>query len=61
MQSERQLESDPVIDAYKQHVDRTLIRKNLKLTIEERMLQLIRLQEFAAELRRAGTEARKHT
>lgn len=50
---------DPVIDAYKKDVDRTLIRKNLKLTVEERLLQLARLQEFAGELRRAGAEARK--
>ncbi len=51
--------SDPVIDAYKKHVDRSLIRKNLKLTVEERILQLARLQDFAEELRRAGEVARK--
>lgn len=27
---------DPVIEAYKKDVDRTLIRENLKLTVEER-------------------------
>ena len=50
---------DPVIEAYKKHVDRTLIRRNLALTVEERLIQLARLQEFAAELRRAGAAARK--
>ena len=31
------LEPDPVIEAYKKDVDRTLLIENLKLTIEERM------------------------
>lgn len=50
---------DPVVEAYKRHVDRTLIRKNLKLTVEERLLQLMKLQEFAEELRRSGSELRR--
>jgi hypothetical protein len=28
---------DPVIDAYKKDVDRTLLRENLKLSVEERI------------------------
>ncbi len=55
-----ELPPDPVIEAYKKDVDRTLIRRNLTLTVEERLLQLARLQEFAEELRRAGAAARKH-
>lgn len=51
-------ETDPVIEAYKRDVDRTLIRENLRLTVEERFDALMRLQEFAEELRRAGREAR---
>lgn len=39
-------------------VDRTLIVKNLGLTVEERFIQLMELQRFAAELERAGREAR---
>jgi hypothetical protein len=31
-----QFEPDPVIEAYKRDVDRTLIRENLRLTVEER-------------------------
>jgi len=50
---------DPVVEAYKRHVDRTLIRKNLKLTVEERLLQLMKLQEFAEELRRSGSEIQR--
>ena len=49
---------DPVIEAYKQHIDRTLIRKNLNLTVEERLQQLQRLVEFAEELQRAGKASR---
>jgi hypothetical protein len=47
------LEPDPVIEAYKKDIDRTLIRENLKLAPEQRILQLMKLQEFAEELRAA--------
>jgi hypothetical protein len=30
---------DPVIEAYKKDVDRTLLRENLKLTVEERLIK----------------------
>jgi hypothetical protein len=50
---------DPLIEAYKRHVDRTLLIENLKLSIDERLLRLIELQRFAAELHRAGREARE--
>lgn len=55
-QQDEQLDKDPVIEAYKRDVDRTLIRENLRLTVEERFEKLRRLQQFAAELRRAGRE-----
>lgn len=51
-----ELEPDPVIEAYKKDVDRTLIRENLKLTVEERFANLAALQKFAEELRRAPKE-----
>ena len=47
-------EVDSLVEELKKDVDRTLIRENLKLTVEERLAQLMRLQEFAEELRRAG-------
>ena len=53
------MEPDPVIEVYKKDVDRTLIRENLKLTVDERFLKLMELQKFAEELRRASKEARK--
>lgn len=52
---------DPVIEAYKQHVDRTLLRENLRLTVEERFRKLMDLQRFAEELQRAGREARRNS
>jgi hypothetical protein len=45
---------DPVVEAYKKDVDRTLIRENLKLTVEERFRRSMALARFADELRRAG-------
>lgn len=53
---EEQFEPDPVIEAYKRDVDRTLIRENLRLSVEERFDKLARLQGFAEELRRAARE-----
>ena len=50
---------DPVVEAYKKDIDRTLIRENLKLTVEERFRKAMALQRFAEELRRAGQKARK--
>jgi hypothetical protein len=46
------LPPDPVIEAYKKDIDRTLIRENLKLTPQERLDNLMRLQEFAEELQK---------
>ncbi len=52
---------DPVVDAYKKDIDRTLIAENLKLTVEERFLKAMEHARFADELRRAGREARKQS
>lgn len=49
---------DPVIEAYKKGVDVTLIRENLRLTVDQRFQQLMKLQQFAEDLRRAGRKAR---
>jgi hypothetical protein len=50
---------DPVLQAYLKDVDRSLIRKNLALSVEQRFLQLMQLQAFAAELRRAAQRAER--
>ena len=47
------LEPDRVIEVYKRHIDRTLLRENLRLTVEERFKNLQQLQVFAEELRDA--------
>jgi hypothetical protein len=47
-------EPDPVLDAYRKDVDRTLLRENLKRSVEERLRDLMRLQRFAEEWRRAA-------
>ncbi|HET8782542.1 MAG TPA: hypothetical protein VFM63_08990 [Pyrinomonadaceae bacterium] len=49
---------DAVVDAYKKDVDITLIRENLRLTVDQRFQQLMKLQQFAEELQRAGRKAR---
>jgi hypothetical protein len=49
---------DPVIEAYKKHIDVTLIRENLRLTVDQRFQQLMKLHQFAEDLRRAGRKAR---
>ena len=49
---------DPVIECYKRDVDRTLLRENLKLPVEDRFRKLKELQRLAQELQRAGRIAR---
>lgn len=44
---------DPIIEAYKKDVDRTLIRENLKLTVDQRLQNLEALLADAEEVRRA--------
>lgn len=50
---------DPVVEAYKRDLDRTLLRKNLALTVAERLANLVALQRLADEARRAGREHRE--
>ena len=59
LKDERTPQADPVIEAYKKDIDITLIRENLRLTVEQRLERLMKLQQFAAELQRAGREAVK--
>lgn len=47
------LEPDPVIEALKRDVDRTLLRARLKMTPRERLLELQRAIHGLDELRRA--------
>lgn len=49
---------DPVIEAYKKDVDRTLLRENLRLTAAERSRKFERNMRMVYELRRAGRKRR---
>lgn len=51
-------EPDPVIEAYKKDVDRTLLRQNLRRSIEDRWKNLAAAATLADELRRAGARSR---
>jgi nicotinamidase/pyrazinamidase len=50
---------DPVIAAYMDGIDRTLVRESLRLTPTERVERLMSLQQLSEELRRAGKRARQ--
>lgn len=45
---------DPVIEAYKKGIDRTLLRETLKLTPEARLLKLERFARAMREVRGAA-------
>jgi len=49
---------DAVIEAYKKDVDRTLLRENLKLTVDQRFQKFEQFLEYALELREAGRRRR---
>lgn len=53
------LPDDPLSRAYREQVDVSLLRENLRRTVEQRLDGLMELQRFAEELRRAGKEARR--
>lgn len=47
---------DPVVEVYKRDVDRSLLRENLRMTIEERIRQHDRVARMAAELQKAKSK-----
>lgn len=58
MTSHREADKDPVVEAYKKDIDRTLLRQNLARTVAERLANLVALQRLAEEARRAGRRSR---
>lgn len=46
---------DPVIEAYKRHVDRTLLRENLRRTPAERFRNLQSWHRLVVEMRRGAS------
>ncbi|HXK12209.1 MAG TPA: hypothetical protein VMT70_21400 [Vicinamibacteria bacterium] len=53
------LAPDPVIEAFKKDVDRTLLRENLKLTPDERVRRLVRFMRSLEEVRAARPARRR--
>jgi hypothetical protein len=53
------IEPDPVIEAYKKDVDRTLLIENLRLTVEQRLERHGGALRLAQAMRAAGEEARR--
>ncbi|MEM6701283.1 MAG: hypothetical protein AAF690_01185 [Acidobacteriota bacterium] len=50
---------DEIIDLYKQDIDRTLLREQLRKTPDERVRELVDLERFAAALRQARRKAER--
>jgi transcriptional regulator with XRE-family HTH domain len=53
------LTADPLIEAFKRDIDRSLLRRNLEKTVDERVRSLQALSRLAGEANRAGRAARK--
>ena len=54
--SSREFPPDPVIEASKKDIDRTLLRENLKLTPDQRVRRML---DFADAVKRIRGAARK--
>ena len=50
---------DDILDLYKKEIDFSLIEENLKLTPDQRLQKLHRMNSFAAEARKAGEALRQ--
>lgn len=55
---DERFEPDPVIEAYKKDVDRTLIHEQLRRSVDVRVRNMIAALRFAEALREAGRRAR---
>jgi hypothetical protein len=51
--------ADPVIKAYEKGIDRSLVRENLRLSIQERLQNAQQLANAIEQLRDAGRVARR--
>ncbi|MBN9416514.1 MAG: hypothetical protein J0I12_13810 [Candidatus Eremiobacteraeota bacterium] len=49
---------DPVVAEYRKHLDKSLLRENLRRTPTERLIRLMEMQRLAEEMRR-GMRARR--
>jgi hypothetical protein len=48
------LKPNPVIEAYKKDIDRTLLRENLRLAVQQRVDKFLSALHLTEEIRRAG-------
>jgi len=55
--ADSEADRDPLVAALMRDVDVTLLERNLKLTPQQRIDQLIEMQRFAAALVEAGRKA----
>ena len=53
-----ELRSDPVIDAFKEGIDMSLVRENLKLSPDQRMRRMLRFIEDSEQIRGAARHRR---
>lgn len=54
----RRFPPDPVVDAYKKDIDRTLLRENLKLTPDQRVRRMLDFAEAVKRIRGARRKSR---
>ena len=50
---------DPVIEAYKQHVDRTILRENLKLSHQQRSEKFLSFMRGVLQMSEAAEQSRR--
>lgn len=55
-----ELTKDPAVEAYKRGIDRSLLRRNLEKTADERVRSLQALARLADKAHRAGQVARRN-
>ena len=48
------LDPNPVIEAYKKDVDMTLVRENLRLSVDDRIKKMVKALELADEIRKSA-------
>lgn len=48
------LEPNAVIEAYKKGVDMTLVRENLRLSVDDRIRKMVKALELVEEIRRSA-------
>jgi hypothetical protein len=53
------LRPDPVVEAYKKDIDRSLLREQLRRSVDERVSRMIAALRLATALREAGRDGER--